>query len=72
MSSPELNDPIWTDEQPTMQLRWRRLRMRTGSGAFDFVVVKELQQLWKVSRGYGGRVVYSEEWRDVPIVEVEP
>jgi hypothetical protein len=65
------DEPTWTKEKATLELRWRRSRTRTGSGAFDFIVVKELQQLFKVTRGYGGRVIETDEWRDIPIVEVE-
>jgi hypothetical protein len=58
----------WTDEKPTMQLRWRYRRVQTGKNPLDIGVEKTLQQLWIVTRGLGGKVEYVEEWRDLPAV----
>lgn len=45
----------WTDAQPTMELRW---------------LGERLQQKWKVARGgVGIGVIYTEEWRDIPVVK---
>lgn len=55
----------FTEEKPTLQLRFIR-RQRVGEHG-SAVMGEFLQQLWKVTRGEGGRVVYVDEWRDVPV-----
>jgi hypothetical protein len=49
----------WTEEKPTMQLRWVDRYVGT-------TLVHVLQQKWEITRGGTGKVEYSDEWRDVP------
>lgn len=53
----------WTEEKPTMHLRWE-VRVDCHGRC------ETLQQLWKITRGENGRVLYKEEWRDVQMVHV--
>jgi hypothetical protein len=46
----------WIDKKPTMYLRWI---MRGDE--------RVLQQLWKVTRGENGRILYTEEWVDIQL-----
>lgn len=54
----------WVEEKPTMELRWVRGEVYSANE----VAADRLQQLWKIAKGGTGRVYYTEEWRDVPVV----
>lgn len=55
----------WVEAKATNELRF--VERKLSDGEFTYIE-KRLQQLWKISRGGLGRVEYSEEWRDIPVV----
>ncbi len=50
----------WIEQKPTMHLRFV---IRGGKYI--------LQQQWKVTRGENGRILYTEEWRDIEVMSEE-
>ena len=58
----------WTEETPTMELRLVRPPAKQEPGWIVHYLKDRLQQKWKITRGGEGRVEYTEEWRDVPLV----
>lgn len=57
----------WVEEKPTMELRWVQ-KTSPADDAYGLEIGMTLQQLWKIAKGGTGRVYYTEEWRDVPVV----
>ena len=58
--------PAFVEEKPTMELRWSPDDIQGEQYAEDRFW---LQQKWLITRGgEGNGVEYTEEWRDVPIV----
>lgn len=60
----------FTKEEATNELRFFPKLFMTGPQEFEYSGSYALQQRWKITRGGLGRVDYTEEWRDVPIVSV--
>lgn len=61
--------PEWTEEKPTMELRFMRYKLWVGPAPFDFRIERRLQQKWEIVNGGTGKVEYIDEWRDVEVVE---
>ena len=60
----------WKEERPTMELRFIS-RARFDVVRSMTIIERTLQQKWRVTSGVAGKVTYSDEWRDVPIVSDE-
>ena len=59
----------FTKEEATTELRWLTYPIQRGPAPFDLEWRETLQQKYRVTRGEGGKVEYSEEWRDIPEVK---